>query len=63
MTALAGLAGRATSLRLPKIDARLVVGLLLVALSVIGGLRLAATSDRDGAGLRRRSRPSRPTTS
>ena len=45
MTALAGLAGRASSLRLPKVDARLVVGLLLVALSVIGGLRLAATSD------------------
>ena len=31
--------------RLPKVDTRLVVGLLLVALSVLGGLRLAATAD------------------
>jgi Flp pilus assembly protein CpaB len=45
VTALTGLAARTSSLRLPKVDARLVVGLLLVALSVIGGLRLAATSD------------------
>ena len=43
--AVAGIASRASALRLPKLDARLVVGLLLVALSVIGGLRLAATSD------------------
>jgi Flp pilus assembly protein CpaB len=32
--------------RLPRIDTRLVVGLLLVALSVLGGLRLAASADR-----------------
>jgi hypothetical protein len=37
---------RRRTLRLPKLDTRLVVGLLLVALSVIGGLRLASTSDR-----------------
>ena len=46
MTTLTALAGRTSALRLPKIDARLVVGLLLVALSVLGGLRLAATSDQ-----------------
>jgi Flp pilus assembly protein CpaB len=31
--------------RLPRLDTRLVVGLLLVALSVLGGLRLAASAD------------------
>jgi Flp pilus assembly protein CpaB len=45
VTALTALVGRTSAIRLPKIDARLVVGLLLVALSVIGGLRLAASSD------------------
>ncbi len=45
VTALAALAQRGAAIRLPKIDTRLVVGLLLVALSVLGGLRLAATSD------------------
>jgi Flp pilus assembly protein CpaB len=46
MTTVAARAARRSALRLPKIDTRLVVGLLLVALSVLGGLRLAATSDR-----------------
>jgi Flp pilus assembly protein CpaB len=32
--------------RLPRIDTRLVVGLLLVAASILGGLRLAASADR-----------------
>lgn len=45
MTTASALAGRRTRLRLPKIDTRLVVGLLLVALSVLGGLRLASTAD------------------
>ena len=45
MTTYAALSARGHALRLPKIDTRLVVGLLLVALSVLGGLRLAATSD------------------
>jgi Flp pilus assembly protein CpaB len=45
VTALTALAERGAALRLPKIDTRLVVGLVLVALSVLGGLRLAATSD------------------
>jgi hypothetical protein len=49
MSTLTALAGRTSSLRLPKIDARLVVGLLLVALSVLGGLRLAAGSDQSVA--------------
>jgi Flp pilus assembly protein CpaB len=31
---------------MPRLDTRLVVGLLLVALSVLGGLRLAASADR-----------------
>jgi hypothetical protein len=46
VTTLAALAGRGHALRLPKVDTRLVVGLLLVALSVLGGLRLAATSEQ-----------------
>jgi hypothetical protein len=46
VTTLAARSGRASTLRLPKVDTRLVVGLLLVALSVLGGLRLAATSDQ-----------------
>jgi len=45
VTALSALAERGAAIRFPKIDTRLVVGLLLVALSVVGGLRLAATSD------------------
>jgi hypothetical protein len=45
MTALAALTNRSHALRLPKIDTRVVVGLLLVALSILGGLRLASTSD------------------
>src|SRR3954469_1979664 len=44
MTTASALAGRRTSLRLPKVDTRLVVGLLLVALSVLGGLRLPSTA-------------------
>ncbi len=35
MTTAGAFAGRRTSLRLPKVDTRLVVGLLLVALSVL----------------------------
>lgn len=35
--------------RLPRVDARLVVGLLLVAAAVLGGLRLAASADRTTA--------------
>lgn len=46
VSTLTAFVGRSSALRLPKIDARLVVGLLLVALSVLGGLRLAATSDQ-----------------
>jgi Flp pilus assembly protein CpaB len=46
MTAVAAPTARWRTLRLPKVDTRLVVGLLLVALSILGGLRLAATSDR-----------------
>lgn len=45
MTTLAASPSRRLSQRLPKLDTRLVVGLLLVALSVIGGLRLAASAD------------------
>ena len=45
MTTLTSFAGKGLTLRLPKVDSRLVVGLLLVALSVLGGLRLAASSD------------------
>lgn len=45
MTTLAAFAGKGFTHRLPKVDSRLVVGLLLVALSVLGGLRLAASSD------------------
>lgn len=45
MTTLSAPAERRPALRLPRLDARLVVGLLLVALSVLGGLRLAATAD------------------
>src|SRR3954452_16457484 len=45
MTTASALAARRTSLRLPKVDTRLVVGLLLVALSVLGGLRLASSAD------------------
>jgi Flp pilus assembly protein CpaB len=46
MTTLSAQLGRGLTRRLPKVDARLVVGLLLVALSVLGGLRLASTSDQ-----------------
>jgi Flp pilus assembly protein CpaB len=42
-------AGRGLTHRLPKLDVRLVVGLLLVALSILGGLRLAASSDQSVA--------------
>jgi Flp pilus assembly protein CpaB len=45
VTTASALAGRRTTLRLPKVDTRLVIGLLLVALSVLGGLRLASTAD------------------
>jgi Flp pilus assembly protein CpaB len=45
MTTARALAARRPALRLPKVDTRLVVGLLLVALSVLGGLRLASTAD------------------
>ncbi len=46
MTTVTAPAARRRPLRLPKVDTRLVVGLLLVALSVLGGLRLAASSER-----------------
>lgn len=36
---------RRLSRRMPRVDARLVVGVLLVALSIIGGLRFAAAAD------------------
>ena len=45
MTTLAASPSRRFTQRLPKLDTRLVVGLLLVAFSVIGGLRLAASAD------------------
>jgi Flp pilus assembly protein CpaB len=45
VTTLAASPSRRLTQRLPKLDTRLVVGLLLVALSVIGGLRLAAGAD------------------
>jgi Flp pilus assembly protein CpaB len=45
VTTLAASPNRRLTQRLPRVDTRLVVGLLLVALSVIGGLRLAATAD------------------
>ncbi len=45
MTTLAASPSRRLTQRLPKLDTRLVVGILLVALSVIGGLRLAAGAD------------------
>jgi Flp pilus assembly protein CpaB len=45
MTSASALGGRRPSLRWPKVDTRLVVGLLLVVLSVLGGLRLASTAD------------------
>ena len=32
--------------RMPRVDVRLVVGVLLIVLSVVGGLRLAAAADR-----------------
>jgi Flp pilus assembly protein CpaB len=45
MTTATVTAPRRRSARLPRVDTRLVVGLLLVALSIIGGLRLAATGE------------------
>jgi Flp pilus assembly protein CpaB len=45
VTTASAFARRSPALRLPKVDTRLVVGLLLVALSVLGGLRLASTAD------------------
>jgi Flp pilus assembly protein CpaB len=45
MTTASVLAGRRTTVWRPRIDTRLVVGLLLVALSVLGGLQLASTAD------------------
>jgi Flp pilus assembly protein CpaB len=45
VTTVSAFARRSTALRLPKVDSRLVVGLLLVALSVLGGLRIASTAD------------------
>lgn len=45
MATLTAVAARRRARRLPRVDTRLVVGLLLVALSVIGGLRLAAAAD------------------
>ena len=38
-------APRRFPLRVPRVDIRIVVGVLLVALSVIGGIRLAAAAD------------------
>ena len=49
MTTLTASPGRRWSRRLPRVDTRLVVGLLLVALSVLGGLRLAASGERDAS--------------
>jgi Flp pilus assembly protein CpaB len=46
---MTALATKRFAIRVPRIDTRLVVGLLLVALSVIGGLRLAATADKSVA--------------
>lgn len=37
---------RRLALRMPRVDARLVIGLLLVAASVLAGLRLSARDDR-----------------
>jgi len=37
---------RRLALRMPRVDTRLVVGLLLVAVSVVAGLRLSAREDR-----------------
>lgn len=45
MTTLTAPPTRRFTDRLPKVDTRLVVGLLLVAFSVIGGLRLASSAD------------------
>jgi Flp pilus assembly protein CpaB len=45
MTTASAVSGGRLSLRLPKVDTRLVVGLLLVVLSVLGGVRLASTAD------------------
>lgn len=45
MTTATATAPRRRARRLPRVDTRLVVGLLLVALSVIGGLRLAGTGE------------------
>jgi Flp pilus assembly protein CpaB len=45
MTTASAVSGGRLSLRWPKVDTRLVVGLLLVTLSVLGGLRLASTAD------------------
>jgi len=45
VTTLAASPSRRLTQRLPKLDRRLVVGLVLVAVSVIGGLRLAAGAD------------------
>ncbi len=39
-------ASRGFRVRVPRVDIRIVVGVLLVALSVLGGLRLAAAADR-----------------
>jgi Flp pilus assembly protein CpaB len=46
MTASAAPIAPARARRLPRVDARLVVGVLLVALSIAGGLRFAAAADR-----------------
>jgi Flp pilus assembly protein CpaB len=45
VTTLAASPSRRLTQRLPRLDTRLVVGLVLVGLSVIGGLRLAAGAD------------------
>ncbi len=45
MATLTAAVARRRSARLPKVDTRLVVGLVLVAVSVLAGLRLSARSD------------------
>lgn len=44
--ATAAVGRRRVALRMPRVDTRLVVGVLLVAVSVVAGLRLSARDDR-----------------
>lgn len=45
MATLAAPSARALTARLPRVDTRLVVGILLVAVSIVAGLRLSARTD------------------